>query len=75
MSYLNRITLNNLIDALKVYAEKYGEYELMTIGVSSESNFTFLVGKDDVLSDSTLKLPVAQYTDKYEKEFKNYSNF
>lgn len=75
MSYLNRITLNQLVDALKVYAEKYGEHELMTVGVSSESNFTFLVGKDDVLSDSTVRLPVAQYTDKYEKEFKNYSNF
>lgn len=66
-----RITLNELCDLLNCYRLKYGEKELVTIGVTCKHEHFFIVGDEK----DWVKLPVPQYKDKYSEKINNYINF
>lgn len=69
---MERITLREFAEALAVYVEKYGEEELVSIGVSSELDHTILLQNGEDIIGNYRRLPIAQYKDKYNKEFEAY---
>lgn len=71
---MERITLREFAEALAVYVEKYGDEELVSIGVSSELDHTILLQNGEDIIGNYLRLPIAQYKDKYNKEFEAYKS-
>ena len=69
---MERITLREFAEALAVYVEKYGDEELVSIGVSSELDHTILLQSGEDIIGNYRRLPIAQYKDKYNKEFEAY---
>ena len=69
---MERITLREFAKALSIYVEKYGDEELVSIGVSSELDHTILLQSGEDIIGNYRRLPIAQYKDKYSREFEGY---
>lgn len=70
-----RITLKEFHNLLTSYVTKYGDRELITIGVTSDHNYMIMIGENDALWENISKLPIPQYKDDYNQKINDFINF
>lgn len=70
-----RITLKQFYNLLACYVSKYGDQELITIGVTSDHNYILMIGENDAVYENISKLSIPQYKDDYNKKVNDFINF